>query len=58
MRNPIPLIKEWLHLCSEFRWDLGYGYTKWGLGTYEYEVCQDCKKPTGKNKNFKRDTEC
>jgi hypothetical protein len=40
------------HNCESFRWDMGYGLTKLGLGRYEYKVCRDCGKPTGHTFNL------
>ncbi len=58
MKNPLTILKEWFHVCSDFRWDLGYGNTPLGRGIYEFEVCQDCKKITGRMRHFERDPQC
>lgn len=40
----IKFLKKLFHSCKYFRWEIGYGITKWGHGQYQYQVCIDCKK--------------
>lgn len=44
------LTKLWIwfkslwHVCGNFRSEIGYGLTPYGLGRYEYQVCRECGK--------------
>lgn len=36
----------------EYNWSWGYGFTKNGVGSYEFQYCKTCFKITGRIKNF------
>ena len=49
--------KSLFHVCEIFRWEAGYGLTRFGLGQYEYKVCRDCGKEFEEMIDFKKDSE-
>lgn len=50
-------VKNLMHKCEVFRWEMGYGMTQFGIGRYEYKVCRECRKATGEICNFVKDEE-